>query len=226
MRPGGTRPRLPPVDLLLADPQSVVDPQRLLRLEDATAVADQGFRAAVLADRGVEDEQVGGEVLRPRQPARQDRPRVVVEDGDHVDVAPAEPVHVEVAQVDRPDLMTALRRERHRLRRVRRGRRPGEPVEFAVQGEDAPAGARTEDDPLLLQGGVQAPFPEGGVRLQLLGGRDRAQRHLAGAIGAGVGFRRESGHALLDPALQRPVDGRAADAQIPRGARGVPAFYM
>ena len=91
---------------------------------------------------------------------------------------------------------------------------------------DAPAGARAEDDPLLLQGGMQAPFPESGVCLQLLGGRDRAQRHQAGAVGAGVGFRRESRHALLDPAPQRPVDGRAADVQIARDARGIPALEM
>lgn len=71
-------------------------------------------------------------------------------------------MHVEVAQVDRPDLVAALRREWHRLRFFRRGRRPWQPVELAIQGEDPHAGARAEGDAEPLQRGVQAPFPEGG----------------------------------------------------------------
>jgi hypothetical protein len=218
-------PRLPAVDLLLADPQGVVDPQRLLGLEDAAAVADQHLGAAVLADGGVEDWHVGRQVLRPQQPARQDRPRIVVEDRNHIDVAPAEPVHVEVARVDRPDLVAALRGERHWLRRFRRGHWPRQTVELAVQGEDPPAGARAEDDAQVLQRGVQALFPEGGICPQLLRRRDRPQRHSPGAVLAGMGLRREPRHALLDPPLQRPIDGRATGAQIARDARGVPAFY-
>ena len=118
------RPGLPVGDLSLAAPQRVVDPPRLLRL-GAAAVADQRFGGTRLTNGGREDEQIRGQLLGARQPAGADRARVVVQDGDAVDVAPAEPVQVEVAQVDRPDLVPPPRREGHRFRVARRALEPG-----------------------------------------------------------------------------------------------------
>src|SRR5215207_7885978 len=43
--------------------------------EDGPAVGDDGFGRAVALDRGVEDREVGGEVLRPSEGTRKDRPR-------------------------------------------------------------------------------------------------------------------------------------------------------
>src|SRR3954466_9873376 len=80
-------PGLAPLDLALLDAERRVDRLRLLRRhEDRAAVADEGFRDAVLADRGVEDHQIGGEILLREDATRQDRAAVVLENRDAIDL--------------------------------------------------------------------------------------------------------------------------------------------
>ena len=109
------------------------------------AVGHQPLGRAVLLDRHEEDHQEGAEVLRARQAAGDDGARVVVEDRDRVDLEVAQAV-VEVADVGRPVLVASRRLEGHRLGLAGDRLRLGQAVELAVEGQDAPAGARAEED--------------------------------------------------------------------------------
>ena len=102
-------PGLAALDLLLLDPERGVDRHGALRLEDAAAVAHDRLGCAVLGDRREQDLQVGGLILGPGEGAADDEAAVVVEDRDAVDVAAAELMDVDVADVDRPVLVATMR---------------------------------------------------------------------------------------------------------------------
>src|SRR5690242_5739196 len=88
----------------------------------------------------------GGAVLRREETARQDRPAVVLQNRDAVDLAidvgGCLLGQIDVPDIDRPVLMPPLRREGHPLRCLRLRGRAAEAVELAVQCEDAPASAQ------------------------------------------------------------------------------------
>jgi hypothetical protein len=163
----GVLPGLPGVDLLLADAEVRVDGLGVLRLENATAIADEDLRCPVGLDRRPQDDEVGRQVLPGRDRARQQCPAEVLQDRDRRDrFAGAELVVVEVADVDRPHLVAPPGGERHRLRLVGNGRRGLRRAQGAMQRQDPPAGARAEVDPLLGEGGVDAELAQLGAGLQ------------------------------------------------------------
>ena len=169
--------------------------------------------------------QVDAEVLGQRQLARQDGPAVVVEDGQAVDLEVAE-VMVEVAEVHRPHLVAVLRRKRHGLRVPRRLGRLGQAVQLAIEGEDAPAGARAEVDTDLLQRRMDAELPEGGILLQPRHGLDGRERLLGRRLVGPVRLVVQAGEVLAHPPPQDSVHGRPADLQVGGDTDLVPAFEM
>ncbi len=77
-------PRPSALDLVLGDPEGPVDGTGLPRPEYPSPVGDDRLRRAVALDRGIEDREVGGEVLSAGEGAREHGPRVVVQHRDHV----------------------------------------------------------------------------------------------------------------------------------------------
>src|SRR5829696_2736391 len=114
-------PRPPALDLLLGYAQGAVDGLRLVGAEDGAPVAHQNLRRAVSLDGGIENREVGGRVLDGGDRARQDRPRVVFEYADRVDLVRSgrqlvlRESMVYVADVHAPDLVPPFRLERHLL---------------------------------------------------------------------------------------------------------------
>jgi len=79
-------PRPPAFDLLLGYAQGAVDGLGLACAEDGAPVARQYLRRAVSLNGCVENGEVGGRVLAGGEGAREQRPRVVLEYGDRVDL--------------------------------------------------------------------------------------------------------------------------------------------
>lgn len=158
------------LNLQFQDADTVVDVLRLLRPEDATAVTDKRVRRAVLANGGEQHHQVGSQILPARDGAGQDRPAVVLEDRDAVDPLVIEMV-VEIANVDRPVLMSALRFERHALGFAWW---LGRAVQRAVLCQDAPTRPGTKFDAELLEGSMDAEGAQLRILLELADGQDRS----------------------------------------------------
>src|SRR5829696_8494792 len=212
-----------PLDLVLGDTECPVDRLRLPRPEDAAAVGDERLRGAVALDGGVEDGEVGGEVLGTGQGAREYGPGVVVQDGDHVSPA-AELVSLEVADVDGPVLVPPPGGEGHLLFLLHRPFRLLQAVELAVEGEYAPAGPGAQVYADLGQRGMDAELPEVGVPLQPPDRLHCLEGHLAHAgrpAGAPV---LETLRSFFRPPFQDPVDGRLVDLQVVGDGLGAPAL--
>lgn len=93
----------------------------------------------MLTDRGEQNHEIRGQVLGARDGARQNRPAVAVEHGDHVDVAAAQVVDLpvfEIAHVHGPHLMVPRGRERQHLLLVRLRFGTIQTIEPAVQGTE------------------------------------------------------------------------------------------
>src|SRR5689334_4660476 len=106
----------------------------------------------------------------PRSCVR-DRPlatmaRVIVEDRYRVDLEVAQAV-VEVADVGRPVLVPPGGLEGHRLGIARDALGFGQAVERTVEGQDAAARPRREEDPEPLEGRVDPKLAEQRVLLEL-----------------------------------------------------------
>src|SRR5712691_9277272 len=112
-------PRLMMLNWLMCDAQRRVNGLGAVGLENATAIADEGLGAAVLAQGRIEDGEEGAQVLPPGEGAGQDGTAVVLQDADAVDRVPINLVHIDVAQVHRPVLVPVARRKRHFLRCLR-----------------------------------------------------------------------------------------------------------
>jgi hypothetical protein len=87
-------------------------------------------------------------------------------------------------------------------------------VELAVESENPAAGAGAEVDADLRQGGVDTELAEVGVLLHPPDGVHRGQGHLSHALGSPAGPVIEALLALLDPPLERSVDGVAVDLEV------------
>ncbi len=133
MRPKGTRPGTPALDLALLDAERPVDRPGLPRQEHAPAVADQHLRGAEALDRLAQDHQVGGQILPRREQAGQQGTAVILQHGDDVDgLRGGEAVVLDVADIDRPDLVATGRRERVRPRLAGRGFRTARGTQVAM----------------------------------------------------------------------------------------------
>ena len=176
-------PGLSGVDLVLGDPQRPVDRLRLRGLEDAAAVAHQALRGTVSLDGRPEHDQVGGQVLARGQHTGQQGAAEVLQNRDHVDgLAGLQPMILDIADVDRPGVMTVGGRKRHRLRVVRcRCGGVGRHAHRPVQGEDAAAGPRAEVDALLRQRRMHPELAQLGIGLSRRD-RHRFQIDLAGRL--------------------------------------------
>ena len=80
-------PRTTPLYLFLVDVQGFVDRECLVGPEDGPAVGDDGFGRAVALHRRVKDREVRREILAAKDPTCEDRPAVVLQNRDDVDVA-------------------------------------------------------------------------------------------------------------------------------------------
>ena len=107
-------PRLAALDLDVTDTERRIDEPCLLRLENAPAIADKHFGRAMGFDRGPQHDEVGRQVLPRRDRGGEQRPAEVLQDGDHVGrFAGPEGMILDVADIDRPELVPAPRRKRH-----------------------------------------------------------------------------------------------------------------
>src|SRR5688572_29309007 len=118
------------------------------RLEDAPSVADQLLWHAVSLDRREDDAQEDRGRLAARDRTGQHGAAVVLEDRNAIDVAAAELVNVEVADVDRTVLVTVVGLERHGLMMVAPfGLGSTQAVQLAIESQNPPAGSGAEIDP-------------------------------------------------------------------------------
>src|SRR4051794_19114151 len=101
-----------PVDLTLREAERGVDVLCLLGQEDTAAIADEHFGGTMLVNRGVQHHQIGGEVLLAGHSTSENGTAEVLDDRDAVDLPAIEPM-VEIADVDRPVLVSTLRPKRH-----------------------------------------------------------------------------------------------------------------
>src|SRR5215207_9335651 len=108
-------PGLPLLDRLFGDTQRPVDRSRLVGFEDLRPVADQHSRGAVSLDRRVQHSEVCGEVLAGGEGACQYAARVVLQDGDRVDLLHLRQTMVYVADVHAPYLVPLCGLEWHIL---------------------------------------------------------------------------------------------------------------
>jgi hypothetical protein len=104
-------PRTTPLYLFLVDVQGFVDRECLVGPEDGPAVGDDGFGRAVALHRRVKDREVRREILAAKDPTCEDRPAVVLQNRDDVDVA-SQPV-LYVADVCGLILVSPRRSEGH-----------------------------------------------------------------------------------------------------------------
>ena len=93
-----------------------VDLHRLLGFEDGTIITDQGFWRTMQTDGGVQDNQIGCQILFGGNGTGENRSTEIVHDGDRINRVWPEQMVFDVAHVHSPVFMAAGSFERHRFR--------------------------------------------------------------------------------------------------------------
>src|SRR5262249_497661 len=199
------------LDFPLLDPELLADAPRLLGGEHASIVADQGFDQgfgdAILTDSGIEDGAERRGVLSARDGRCQHGPRKILKDAHAVDHATSQPMHVQIADIHRPDLMPAFGSEGH-VGLGTDGASPLEGVGPPIDGQLPPTSRAGELDANLLEGRADAVGTDLRVLRKLLDGMNGPQVSFS-ELGAGVRAIRESRQLLLGKVPEESMHGVA-----------------